>query len=107
MSGALSVSEKNFDSEVLQSELPVLVDFWAEWCGPCRMVAPALEAIANEHSGRLKVVKLNVDEAPSVAAKYQIMSIPTLMLFKGGQIVERIVGAQPKQKILEQILQHI
>jgi len=107
MSGALSVSEKNFDSEVLQSELPVLVDFWAEWCGPCRMVAPAVEAIANEHSGRLKVVKLNVDEAPSVAAKYQIMSIPTLMLFKGGQIVERIVGAQPKQKILEQILQHI
>lgn len=87
----------NWDSEVLQSSQVVMVDFWAVWCGPCQMVAPIVEELAQEYNGKLKVMKLNTDEAPEVAGKYQIMSIPTILFFKGGQVVEKLVGARPKQ----------
>ena len=93
------VSDSTFDSEVLQSTSPVVVDFWAEWCGPCRMIAPALEEIAGTMNGKVKIVKLNVDENPATAAKYGIMSIPTLMLFKNDELASRQVGAAPKQKL--------
>jgi thioredoxin 1 len=93
------VSDSNFETEVLKSAEPVVVDFWAEWCGPCRMIAPALEEIAGSLNGKVKIVKLNVDENPATAAKYGIMSIPTLMLFKNGELASRQVGAAPKQKL--------
>ena len=97
--GVGKVSDATFDAEVLKAQEPVVVDFWAEWCGPCRMIAPALEEIAGTMAGRIKVVKLNVDENPATAAKYGIMSIPTLMLFKNGELASRQVGAAPKQKL--------
>src|SRR6476646_3679327 len=93
------VSDTTFESEVLKATGPVVVDFWAEWCGPCRMIAPALEEIAGTLNGKVKIVKLNVDENPQTAAKYGIMSIPTLMLFKNGELASRQVGAAPKQKL--------
>ena len=94
------VSDADFDSQVLKSTEPVVVDFWAEWCGPCRAIAPALEEIANGALGsKVKIVKLNVDENPQTAQKYRIQSIPTLMLFKNGQLASRQVGAAPKQKL--------
>ena len=93
------VSDASFESDVLKSAEPVVVDFWAEWCGPCRMIAPALEEIAGQLGNKVKIVKLNVDENPNTAAKYGIMSIPTLMLFKNGEIASRQVGASPKQKL--------
>ena len=93
------VSDADFDSEVLKAASPVVVDFWAEWCGPCKMIAPALEEIASEHDGKLQVAKLNVDENPQTAAKYGIQSIPTLMIFKDGQMASRQIGAAPKQKL--------
>jgi len=93
------VSDATFDSEVLKATEPVVVDFWAEWCGPCRMIAPALEEIAGTLNGKVKIVKLNVDENPQTAAKYGIQSIPTLMIFKGGQMSSRQIGAAPKQKL--------
>lgn len=92
-------SDASFDSDVLKSAEPVVVDFWAEWCGPCRMIAPALEEISGALGDKVKIVKLNVDENPAVAAKYGIMSIPTLLLFKNGEIADRQVGAAPKQKL--------
>ncbi len=92
-------SDSSFDADVLKSSTPVVVDFWAEWCGPCRMIAPALEEIAGALGDKVKIVKLNVDENPQVAAKYGIMSIPTLMMFKNGEIASRQVGAAPKQKL--------
>jgi thioredoxin len=97
--GVGKVSDATFEAEVLKSAEPVVVDFWAEWCGPCRMIAPALEEIAGSLDGKVKIVKLNVDENPAVAAKYGIMSIPTLMLFKNGELASRQVGAAPKQKL--------
>jgi thioredoxin 1 len=97
--GVGKVSDATFEAEVLKSAEPVVVDFWAEWCGPCRMIAPALEEIAGSLNGKVKIVKLNVDENPAVAAKYGIMSIPTLMLFKNGELASRQVGAAPKQKL--------
>ena len=97
--GVSKVSDKDFEAEVLKSAQPVVVDFWAEWCGPCRMIAPALEEIAGTMNGKVKIVKLNVDENPATAAKYGIMSIPTLMLFKNGELASRQVGAAPKQKL--------
>jgi len=97
--GVGKVSDATFDSEVLKAQEPVVVDFWAEWCGPCRMIAPALEEIAGTMAGKVKVVKLNVDENPATATKYGIMSIPTLMIFKNGQLASRQIGAQPKQKL--------
>ena len=103
----LNVTDENFEDEVIGSELPVLVDFWAVWCGPCRMVAPFVEQIAEEYKDRLKVAKLNVDENQSVPAKYGIMSIPTLLLFKGGELRETIVGALPKDKIVAAVSKHL
>jgi thioredoxin 1 len=97
--GVAKVSDADFDSQVLKSAEPVVVDFWAEWCGPCRMIAPALEEIAGTMGNKVKIVKLNVDENPATAAKYGIMSIPTLMLFKNGELASRQVGAAPKQKL--------
>ena len=91
-------TDGNFD-QTINGGKPVLVDFWAEWCGPCRMIGPALEEISNSLNGKVKIVKLNVDENPGTAAKYGIMSIPTLMLFKDGQLASRQIGAQPKQKL--------
>ena len=93
------VSDTTFESEVLKATSPVVVDFWAEWCGPCRMIAPALEEIAGSLDGKVKIVKLNVDENPQTASKYGVMSIPTLMLFKNGEMASRQVGAAPKQKL--------
>jgi thioredoxin 1 len=93
------VSDADFDSEVLKAASPVVVDFWAEWCGPCRMIAPALEEIAGSLGGKVKIVKLNVDENPQTAQKYGIMSIPTLMIFKNGEMAARQIGAAPKQKL--------
>jgi thioredoxin 1 len=93
------VSDTSFEADVLKSIEPVLVDFWAEWCGPCRMVAPVLEEVAGELQGKLKVVKLNVDENPQTASKYGIMSIPTLMIFKNGELASRQIGAAPKAKL--------
>ena len=87
----------NWDAEVLQSSQLVMVDFWAVWCGPCQMVGPIVEELAQEYNGKLKVMKLNTDEAPEVAGRYQIMSIPTILFFKEGQPVEKLVGARPKQ----------
>ncbi len=102
-----AVSGAEFDTEVLQSPLPVLVDFWAVWCGPCKAVAPSVEQIANEYAGRIKVVKMDVDDNMEISARYGIQSIPTLMLFKGGQPVERLVGAYPKATILARIQRHL
>jgi thioredoxin 1 len=97
------VSDKSFQADVLQSKEPVLVDFWAEWCGPCRAVAPVLEEVAGELKGKLKIVKLNVDENPETAAKYGIQSIPTLMIFKNGEMASRQIGAAPKAKLVQWI----
>jgi thioredoxin 1 len=93
------VSDATFDAEVLKAKEPVVVDFWAEWCGPCRAIGPALEEIAGSMNGKVKIVKLNVDENPTTAAKYGIMSIPTLMLFKNGELTSRQIGAAPKAKL--------
>ena len=93
------VSDADFDAEVLKSSQPVVVDFWAEWCGPCKQIGPALDEIAGAMNGKVKIVKLNVDENPATAAKYGIMSIPTLMLFKNGELASRQVGAAPRQKL--------
>ncbi len=97
--GVEKVSDASFESEVLKAAGPVVVDFWAEWCGPCRMIAPALEEIAGSLGNKVKILKLNVDENPATAAKYGIMSIPTLMIFKNGEMASRQVGAAPKQKL--------
>jgi len=100
MAGTVSdVTDNNFQAEVLESETPVLVDFWAPWCGPCRMVAPVVEEIAKERAGELKVVKLNIDENQNTAIAYDVMSIPTLILFNHGQVAKRVIGAYPKRKL--------
>ncbi len=97
------VTDSDFDDEVIRSGIPVLVDFWAEWCAPCRMVAPVLEELAAEFSGRLKVVKLNVDANRETATKYDIMSIPTVILFKKGEIIKQVVGALPKESLIREL----
>jgi len=102
MAGSIStLSASTFDEVVASASEPVLVDFWAEWCGPCKMVAPILQEIADEQAGKIKIVKLNVDEAPEVAMKYQVMSIPTLIVFKDGEVALKVVGAKGKAQLLE------
>ena len=103
MSNAKPVTDQEWDSEVLASDTPVLVDFWAEWCGPCRMVGPVVDEIAGEKLGQLKVLKLNVDENPETARKYRVMSIPTLMVFAGGSERKRLVGARGKSQLLAEV----
>ena len=101
------LNDVNFKQEVLESDIPVLVDFWAPWCMPCRMVAPVVEEIAKEYQGKIKVCKVNVDEAPDTATSYGIMSIPTLAIFKDGKIVNNVLGAVPKTKLETLIKPHI
>jgi thioredoxin 1 len=109
MAGAntLTFTDSTFDQEVINSDVPVLVDFWAEWCGPCRIMAPTVEAIANEYAGKLKVGKLNVDDNGGTAMRFRIQGIPTLLLFKGGRVVEYRVGAVPKSDVLRMLAPHL
>jgi len=101
------VTEETFDTEVLRSSKPVVVDYWAEWCGPCRMVAPVLEEIANEYGDKIDVVKLNIDENPAISQRYQIMAIPTMSVFQNGQVVKQIVGAKPKAALLKELADYL
>lgn len=103
----LTFTDNGFDEEVLRSEVPVLVDFWAEWCGPCRQMAPTVEAIATEYAGKLKVGKLDVDSNGNTAMRYNIRGIPTLLLFKGGRVVEQRVGAVGKSEVLKMLQTHV
>lgn len=107
MSNVTAVTSSNFENEVLKSDIPVLVDFWAAWCGPCRMVAPVIDQLSEQYAGKVKVVKLNVDENPEIAGRYDILSIPTVYLFKNGKKAEELVGARPKQSFEEMIKKHI
>ncbi|MEB3339662.1 thioredoxin [Okeania sp.] len=107
MSAAEPVTDSSFQEEVLESELPVLVDFWAPWCGPCRMVTPVVDEISVQYEGKIKVVKVNTDENPNVASQYGIRSIPTLMIFKAGQRVDMVVGAVPKTTLTKTLEKHL
>lgn len=108
MAGAvMELSETNFEQEVVKSSVPVLVDLWAAWCGPCRVIAPVVEELAGTYQGKMKMGKLNVDDHPQVAAQFRIMNIPTLLLFKGGKEVDRIVGVVPKEELTRRIEQVI
>jgi len=99
----LQLTENNWEQEVIQSDKPVLIDFWAPWCGPCRMVSPIVSELAQEYAGKLKVGKLNTDEEPGVAVKYGIMSIPTLIIFKNGEVADQIIGAAPKEYFTQKL----
>ena len=104
MSRALAVTDTNFEAEVLKGNLPVVVDFWAEWCGPCKMIAPVLDELAGEFEGKVKVTKLNVDENPEVSSKFNVRSIPTLMFFKGGKVVDQVIGAKSKGDFMKRFV---
>ncbi|MER3523803.1 MAG: thioredoxin [Ignavibacteria bacterium] len=103
----IEITDANFEQEVLKSDKPVLIDFWAVWCGPCKMIAPVVEELAREYDGKLKVGKIDVDNNPEVAMRFGIRSIPTLMIFKNGQVVEQIIGAVPKRQVVEKLLSHL
>lgn len=105
--GTKKVTDETFETDVLKSDKPVLVDYWAEWCGPCKMVAPVLEAIAEEHGDKLDIVKLNVDENPAVTQKYGILNIPTLGVFKDGEVVMELVGARSKSALLRELADYL
>lgn len=105
--GTQAITDSTFEKEVLQSDVPVLVDFWAEWCGPCRGLAPKLEEIAGEMAGKVRIVKINIDENQNAPQKYGIRSIPTMILFKNGQQVEQLLGNLPKENIVEMISKHV
>ena len=103
MAEIAEVTDGNFEAEVLQSDLPVVVDFWAEWCAPCRQIAPIVKELAGEYDGRVKIVKMNVDESPAAPGKYGVRAIPTLLAFQGGQVVEQLQGARPKAALEEMV----
>jgi len=103
VASAVEITSVNFQGEVVESDVPVLIDFWAEWCGPCRMIAPAIEELAGEYAGRVKVAKLDVDAEPGLASRYGVLSIPMIALFKDGEMVERVVGARPKDRIVSEL----
>ena len=107
MAEPIVVTDDTFQAEVLEADKPVLVDFWADWCGPCRMIAPSVKEMAQEYENVLRVAKVDVDDNPAIPSRYGIIGIPTLMLFKGGQVVERITGALPKDRIVAQVLPHL
>ena len=105
--GVVEVSDANFDQEVLQSEQPVMVDFWAVWCGPCKQLAPTVDALADQYKGKLKVAKMDIDHHQIVPQQYGVRSIPTLLIFKGGKVVGQLVGAMPRSKLEAEIQKHI
>ncbi|MFT5387344.1 MAG: thioredoxin 1 [Candidatus Omnitrophota bacterium] len=104
---ALHLTQDSFESEVLKADGPVLVDLWAEWCGPCKAIGPIIDELATELTGKLKVTKLDIDQAQEIAAKFNVMSIPTMLVFKNGEVVEQIVGAVPKEAILAKVTPHL
>jgi thioredoxin 1 len=102
-----TLTDSTFDEHVGAAATPILIDFWAEWCGPCKMVAPVLDEISTEQAGRLEIAKLNVDDNPNIAMRYGVQSIPTLLVFKDGELVDRIVGAMPKGRLMEKLASHL